>query len=100
MYKHKPLFRSLAVLSLFCFGLGSNAFAGEPVVWEMSSRNELLKGEARGVSVTDSGVVTLAPGFRHIFDTEHAYFSSTAAGSGANVYRGTRHAGPIFRVTP
>ena len=62
MYKHKTVFRSMAVLFLFCFGLVSNAFAGEPVVWEMSSRNDLLKGEARGVSVTDSGVLTLAPG--------------------------------------
>src|SRR5712692_3333401 len=100
MYKHKPLFRSLAVLFLFCFGLGSNAFAGEPVVWEMSSRNELLKGEARGVSVTDSGVLTLAPGFRHIFDTEQAYVWSTAVDSGGNVYLGTGHDGKIFRVTP
>src|SRR5712692_1709329 len=100
MYKHKPLFRSLAVLFLFCFGLGSNAFADEPVVWEMSSRNELLKGEARGVSVTDSGVLTLAPGFRHIFDTEQAYVWSTAVDSGGNVYLGTGHDGKIFRVTP
>src|SRR6266850_162228 len=100
MHKHKTVFRSMAVLFLFCFGLVSNAFAGEPVVWEMSSRNDLLKGEARGVSVTDSGVLTLAPGFSQIFDTEQAYVWSTAIDSGGNVYLGTGHDGKIFRVTP
>ena len=100
MYKHKTVFRSLAVLFLFCFGLASNAFAGEPIVWEMSSRSELLKGEARGVSVTDNGVLTLAPGFSQIFDTEQAYVWSTAIDSGGNVYLGTGHDGKIFRVTP
>src|SRR6266481_654722 len=99
MYKHKTVLRSMAVLFLFCFGLVSNAFAGEPVVWEMSSRNDLLKGEARGVSVTDSGVLRLAPGFRQIFDTEQAYVWSTAVDSGGNVYLGTGHDGKIFRVT-
>ena len=100
MYKHKTVFRSMAVLFLFCFGSVSNAFAGEPVVWEMSSRSDLLKGEARGVSVTDSGVLTLAPGFSQIFDTEQAYVWSTAIDSGGNVYLGTGHDGKIFRVTP
>lgn len=99
MYKHKFVFGVLAVLSLMCLGLASNAFAGEPVVWEMSSRTDLLKGEARGVSVTDNGVLTLAPGFSQIFDTEQAYVWSTAIDSGGNVYLGTGHDGKIFRVT-
>jgi len=99
MYKHKFVFGSLAVLFLICFGLGSNAFAGEPVVWEMSSRTDLLKGEARGVSVTDNGVLTLAPAFSQVFDTEQAYVWSTAIDAGGNVYLGTGHDGKIFRVT-
>lgn len=99
MYKPKTVFRSLAVLFLFCFGLASTALAGEPVVWEMSSRSDLLKGEARGVSVTDNGVLTLAPGFSQVFDTEQAYVWSTAIDSGGNVYLGTGHDGKIFRVT-
>lgn len=100
MYKHKNVFRSMAVLFLFCFALVTNAFAGEPVVWEMSSRTDLLKGEARGVSVTDNGVLTLAPSFSQVFDTEQAYVWSTAIDAGGNVYLGTGHDGKIFRVTP
>jgi sugar lactone lactonase YvrE len=100
MYKHKIRFASLVVLFLMGFGASSNALAGEPVVWEMSSRADLLKGEARGVSVTDNGVLTLAPGISQIFDTEQAYVWSTAIDSAGNVYLGTGHDGKIFRVTP
>jgi len=97
MHKHKLFSFSLAVAFLMC--LSSTAFAGEPVVWELSSRGELLKGEARGVSVTDSGVLTLAPGFSQIFDTEQAYVWATAVDSAGNVYVGTGHDGKIFRVS-
>jgi hypothetical protein len=84
-----------------CFLLASpGARAGEPVVWEMSSRAELLKGEARGVSVTDTGMLMLAPRFDQLFNTEQPYVWSTATDSAGNVYLGTGHDGKIFRVRP
>jgi hypothetical protein len=98
MHKNKLLSVLLALVFLMCFS--SSAFAGAPVVWEMSSRTELLKGEARGVSVTDSGVLTLAPGFSQLFDTEQAYVWSTTVDAAGNVYVGTGHDGKLFRVTP
>src|SRR5258707_903859 len=66
----------------------------------MSSRTELLKGEARGVSVTDNGMLTLAPRFDQVFNTEQAYVWCAATDSAGNVYLGTGHDGKIFRVTP
>jgi hypothetical protein len=74
------------------------ARAGGPVVWETNSREELLRGEARGVSVTDTGALMLAPRFAQLFDTEQAYIWSTAADERGNVYLGTGHDGRIFRV--
>lgn len=76
----------------------TTAFGGEPIVWEMSSRAELLKGEARGVSITDTGVVTLAPNVTEVFNTEQAYVWSAAIDSAGNVYLGTGHDGKLFRV--
>jgi len=99
MYKRKLIF-GLALWFLIGCGFPSNLFAGEPVVWEMSSRTELLKGEARGVSVTDNGVLTLAPQFNQLFNTEQAYVWSTAIDTAGNVYLGTGHDGKIFRVAP
>jgi hypothetical protein len=78
----------------------ANVLAGEPVVWEMGSRTELLKGEARGVSITDTGIVTLAPNMTQLFNTEQAYVWATAVDSAGNIYLGTGHDGKLFRVTP
>lgn len=100
----RPFLNSLAtavVATLACVTfLHSSALAGEPVVWEMSARPELLKGEARGVSITDNGSLTLAPKLDQVFDTEQPYIWSAAADATGNIYLGTGHDGKIFRVTP
>src|SRR5215213_10084296 len=83
--------------AVFIFGV-VNARAGGPVVWETDSRSQLMSGESRGVSVTDTGALMLAPRFTQVFDTEQAYVWSSAADSGGNVYLGTGHDGRIFRV--
>jgi hypothetical protein len=72
--------------------------AGGPVVWETDTRAELMSGESRGVSVTDTGALMLAPQFTQVFDTEQAYVWSSAADGAGNVYLGTGHDGRIFRV--
>src|SRR5512141_2916530 len=89
------LFFSLMILVLFS---ASTVFAGEPIVWEITSRSELLKGEARGVSITDTGVVTLAPKVSEGFNTEQAYVWSTALDASDNIYLGTGQDGKLFRV--
>ena len=80
--------------------LGPGVSAGEPVIWEINSRADLLKGEARGVSITDNGVLTLAPKLDQVFDTEQPYIWSAAADAAGNVYLGTGHDGKLFRITP
>jgi sugar lactone lactonase YvrE len=101
---HRPFLNSLvaalvaAVISITC--LTASAFAGEPVVWEISARAELLKGEARGVSITDNGLLTLAPKLDAVFDTEQPYIWSAAADAAGSIYLGTGHDGRLFRVTP
>ena len=72
--------------------------AGGPVVWATDSRAEMMSGESRGVSVTDTGALMLAPRFTQVFDTEQAYVWSSAADQAGNVYLGTGHDGRIFRV--
>jgi hypothetical protein len=57
-----------------------------------------LKGEARGVSITDTGVLMLAPRFTQLFNTEQPYIWSSAADGAGNVYLGTGHDGRIYRV--
>ena len=52
--------------------------AGQPVVWETSSRAELLKGDARGVSISDTGVIMLAPKLNEVFNTQQTSIWSSA----------------------
>jgi len=75
-------------------------FAGQPAIWETSSRAELLKGESHGVSITDTGILMLAPRFTQFFNTEQPYIWSTAVDSQGNIYLGTGHDGRIYRVSP
>jgi hypothetical protein len=89
---------SALCLSFILFTFVSQARAGEPIIWETSARAELLKGEARGVSITDTGVLMLAPRFTQLFNTEQAYIWSSAADAAGNVYLGTGHDGRIYRV--
>lgn len=86
-------------LLLFVIIFGAPVRAGEPIVWETSSRAELLRGEARGVSITDTGVLMLAPRFQQLFDTEQSYIWASAVDAAGNVYLGTGHDGRLFRVT-
>ena len=87
----------LLLTAIVIFGV-AKARAGGPVVWETDSRSQLLTGESRGVSVTDTGALMLAPRFTQVFDTEQAYVWSSAADPAGNVYLGTGHDGRIFRV--
>src|SRR5438128_811892 len=96
MHKNKLLVALLFLMT--CSAVP--AFAGEPIVWNIGSRAELLRGEARGISISDTGVVSLAPDAVQVFNTEQAYVWSTAIDSAGNVYLGTGHDGKLFRVTP
>jgi sugar lactone lactonase YvrE len=92
---HCKTFVSL-LISLFLFV--TVAQAGEPIIWQTTSRAELLKGEARGVSVTDTGALMLAPRFAQLFDTQQAYVWAMTADAAGNVYLGTGHDGRLYRV--
>jgi hypothetical protein len=60
------------MLLLLLTGSTAPAWCGEPIIWETSSRAELLRGEARGVSITDTGVLMLAPRFTQLFNTDQS----------------------------
>src|SRR4026207_641501 len=73
--------------------------AGQPVVWETSGRTELLKGDSRGVSISDTGVLMLAPKLTEVYNTQQTYVWSSAVDNQGNVYLGTGHDGKIYKVS-
>jgi sugar lactone lactonase YvrE len=86
------------MLLLLLTGSTAPAWCGEPIIWETSSRAELLRGEARGVSITDTGVLMLAPRFTQLFNTDQPYVWSSVADSAGNIYLGTGHDGRLYKV--
>jgi hypothetical protein len=90
------LLTTLAILIAFFI---SPVHAGQPVVWETSGRTELLKGDSRGVSITDTGVLMLAPKLTEVFNTQQTYVWSSAVDNQGNVILGTGHDGKIYKVS-
>src|ERR1051326_9118553 len=86
---------STCLLVLLAF---STALAGQPAVWETSGRTELLKGDARGVSISDTGVLMLSPKLTEVFNTQQTYVWSSAVDNQGNVFLGTGHDGKIFKI--
>jgi hypothetical protein len=87
-------------VSLLLIGVGASAtYSGQPVIWETSGRAELLKGDARGVSISDTGMLMLAPNLTEVFSTEQAFVWSSAIDNQGSVYLGTGHDGKIYRVS-
>lgn len=99
--KHTSKYASrLIAATLLIASLAGVGNGGQPVIWETSGRADLLKGDARGVSVSDTGMLMLAPRLTEIFNTEQAFVWSSAVDAQGNVFLGTGHDGKIFRVTP
>ncbi len=95
--KLKNYSRAIAI-SLLLIVSAQPGNAGQPVIWETGSRSELLKGDSRGISISDTGVLTLAPNVAEVFNTEQAFVWSSAIDGHGNIYLGTGHDGKIFRV--
>ncbi len=97
-YQGKHLLGFVAALLLIAAS-APVTYSGQPIIWETSGRAELLKGDARGVSISDTGMLMLAPRLNEIFNTEQAFVWSSAVDAQGNVYLGTGHDGKIYRVS-
>ncbi|HQU91658.1 MAG TPA: hypothetical protein PLK77_05140 [Pyrinomonadaceae bacterium] len=90
--------------SLFSFAsllfLTTFAFASEPQIWSVNSRADVIRGEARSVSIDASGNITPATKVTEVYKTEQPYIWSSAIDAAGNVYLGTGAEGRIYKVTP
>lgn len=88
----------IVIISVIFIASGMFARANAPVVWELKTRAEILRGTSRGVSITETGALMLAPRFDVVFDTKQSYVWSSAVDKAGNIYLGTGNDGRIFRV--
>jgi len=86
---------SFAFLLFLCF---LTIRASEPAIWSINTRAEVLKGDARGVSINQNGTISLAPKLTEVFNTEQSYVWSSAVDANGSVFLGTGSDGKIFKV--
>lgn len=86
------------LLLFVIFSTGFSINASEPAIWTVNTRTEVLKGDATGVSFSDTGAITLAPRLSEVFKTEQPYVWSSAIDANGNIYLGTGSDGRIYRV--
>lgn len=78
----------------------SAAVAGDPLIWTVSSRPDVLKGDSRGIAIDQNGTLSLSPRFVEIFKTGQPFVWSSTIDRSGNVFLGTGGEGRIFRVAP
>jgi hypothetical protein len=84
-------------LSIASYGLFS-ASAGGPIFWRINTRAEVEKGDPQGLTISETGAMTLAPTVAEVFDTKQAYIWSATADNAGNIYLGTGHEGRVYKV--
>jgi hypothetical protein len=95
-----PARLKMVLLSLIVTVCSIPALAAGPVFWEITRQDDVIKGDAQGVSIAENGTITLAPAFTLVYDTKEAYIWSSTTDSAGNIFLGTGHEGRIFKVTP
>lgn len=75
-----------------------SCLAAEPSVWSVNSRSDVLKGDARGVSIDSEGRISIAPRLVEVYKTAQSYIWSSAVDVAGNLYLGTGGDGKIFKV--
>lgn len=87
---------SFVLILLLIFSIST--FASEPLIWSVNSRDDIVKGNAKGVSINDNGSITLAPKLNEVYKTEQPFIWSSVVDNSGNVYLGTGGTGKIFKV--
>lgn len=88
-----------SIFAIFLLSLSiSHAWSLDPQVWTVNSREAILRGDARGVSIDPNGTLFPAPKISELLNTGQSYIWAALADGRGNIYLGTGGDGKIFRV--
>ncbi|NJM53796.1 MAG: SMP-30/gluconolactonase/LRE family protein [Blastocatellia bacterium] len=90
--------KKLFFLLIFVLNFTTLISAAEPTIWTVNTRSEILKGDSKGVSIDETGAISLAPKLNEVFNTQQSFVWSSVADNSGNVYLGTGNDGKIFKV--
>ena len=90
--------RTILISLVAAIMASTSAFASGPVVWTVNTRDAVLKGEAKNVSIDSTGSISIAPKLTEIYRTEQSYAWSMAMDGSGVTYIGTGADGRVYRV--
>jgi sugar lactone lactonase YvrE len=86
--------------ALFLLALAALAAAQGTRIWKQSSYEDFERGTTRGVAVSSTGRLTLAPAFKAIYTSPSTFIWSIASDKDGNVYAATGAPARVYRIAP
>jgi sugar lactone lactonase YvrE len=91
--KKLPLFGILGIAVLRV-----SLLAVVPQKWELRTKEDFLRGKFDGVSVSNDGVLALAPKEERIVSPTEEFYLSVLLAPDGTTYLGTGHGGKVYRI--
>jgi sugar lactone lactonase YvrE len=86
--------------ALFLFVLAGLAAAEGTRIWKQSSYEDFERGTTRGVAISSTGHLALAPAFKAIYTSPSTFIWSIASDKEGNVYAATGAPARVYRIAP
>src|SRR5947209_7128187 len=80
--------------------ISSAAFAQGTRLWKESSYEDFERGTAKGVAISSTGMLELAPAFKVVYTSPSTFIWSIAADKDGAVYAATGAPARVYRITP
>src|SRR5947209_17775271 len=80
--------------------ISSAAFAQGTRLWKESSYEDFERGTAKGVAISSTGMLELAPAFKVLYTSPSTFIWSIAADKDGTVYAATGAPARVYRITP
>ena len=82
----------------FILALTASAQAVRPNIWQQHGLEAFASGEAMGISISQDGLLRLAPGLKSFATLDAERIWSLVEGPDGTIYAGTGDAGKVFKV--
>src|SRR5436305_10241167 len=87
-------------LLLFVILIASSSFAQGTRLWKETGYEDFERGTAKGIAISSTGMLELAPAFKVLYTSPSTFIWSIAADRDGTVYTATGAPARVYRITP
>lgn len=88
------------VFSVIVFCLKAFAFGSVPETKTYKAQNDLMNGRLKGISITSTGELQLAPEVKPMFDSSRPFIWDAVSDKNGNLYLATGDGAKLFQIDP